>query len=119
VEDYQFVLVGSPVYGSKLRLEANNFIEANEAALKQVPVAFFGVCLAGISNDPKTLPQRLGVFDPWRRYVHPVDEVLFAGRVNRCSATLFLPDGLARLFPTLDFRDWNKIDGWAQIVFTG
>ncbi len=82
-----------------------------------MPVAFFSVCLAGIAKDQATLAKGMVVFDTVRPFVTPVAQVLFAGRVNRRSATLFLPNWLARFFPTLDFRDWNKIRGWAQTVY--
>lgn len=116
VEDYQFVLVGSGVYGSLWRSEAVDFVEANQHALNQVPVAFFSVCLAGLAEDEATLSQRMAIFDPVRSFVSPVAEVLFAGKVDRRGVSLFLPGELAWCFPTLDFRDWDKIRGWAQTV---
>lgn len=117
VEGYQAVLVGSAVYGSKWRSEAIEFVKTNQEALNRVPVVFFSVCLAGLSNDEATLSQRLDiVYGPLRPFVQPAAEVLFAGKVDQHGASLFLPGGLARLFPTLDFRDWNKIRAWAQTV---
>lgn len=117
VGNYQYVVIGSPVYGSKLREEMLDFVGANQAALQRLPVAFYSVCLGGLSNDPATLHERLMVFDPLRQYASPVAEVLFPGRVNRRSATLFLPGWLARFFPTLDFTRPDRVRAWTQTLF--
>lgn len=118
VDDYPFVIVGSAVYGSEWRSEAVEFVEANQAALNRVPVAFFSVCFAGLTNDEATLAAHTAtISEPLCPLVEPVDEALFAGRVNRRGVSLFLPDWLARFFPTLDFRKWDKIRAWAATVF--
>lgn len=118
VGNYQFVLIGSAVYGSRWRSEAIEFVETNQLALNGVPVAFFSVCLGGLANDEATVSKNKAiVYDTVRPWVKPVAEVLFAGKVDRRGASLFLPGWLARFFPTLDLRDWNKIRSWAQTVF--
>jgi menaquinone-dependent protoporphyrinogen oxidase len=114
VSDYQYVLVGSAVYGSRWREEAIEFVKTNQGALNRVPVAFFSVCLAGLADDGS---KRAIVYDAMRSLVKPTAEVLFAGRVCPRNLSLFLPDWLAQVFPTWDFRDWNKIQSWAQTVF--
>jgi menaquinone-dependent protoporphyrinogen oxidase len=114
VGDYQFVLIGSAVYGSRWREEAIGFVRDNQIALNRVPVAFFSVCLAGLADDGA---KRSIVYDIVRPFVKPVAEVLFAGKVGPRNASLFLPGWLARFFPTWDFRDWNKIRSWAQTIF--
>ena len=117
VDDYQFVLIGSAVYGSRWRSEAVDFVDANQVALRRVLVALFSVCLAGLAKDEATLSKSLAIFDPVRPLVQPAAEVLFAGKVDRRGVSLFLPGWLAQFFPTLDFRDWNQIRSWAQTVF--
>ena len=114
VGDYQFALIGSAVYGSSWRPEAIEFVKASQIPLNRVPVAFFSVCLAGLADDEA---KRSIIYGTLRPIVEPVAEVLFAGKVDRRGASLFLPGWLARFFPTMDFRDWNKIRSWAQTVF--
>jgi menaquinone-dependent protoporphyrinogen oxidase len=114
VSDYQFVLIGSAVYQSRWRSEAIEFVKTNQIALNQVSVAFFSVCLSGLADDEA---KRSIIYGTVRPIVKPVAEVLFAGRVNRRGVSLFLPDRLARFFPTIDFRDWSKMRSWAQSVF--
>ena len=120
VEDYQFVLIGSAIHGSRWLSEALEFVEANQSALNHVPVALFSMCLAGLARDEAALASSRDTFyGPVRALITPVDEVLFAGKVDRRGVALGLPRWLARFFPTLDFRNWNKIRSWAQTVFTG
>jgi menaquinone-dependent protoporphyrinogen oxidase len=115
VDSYQFVLIGSAVHGSHWLSEATDFVETNQTALNRVPVALFSVCLSGLAKSEVSLaPARDTIFGPLRAFVTPVVEVLFAGRVDRGGVALGLPSWLARFFPTLDFRDWDKIRGWAQ-----
>ena len=118
VDAYNYVLIGSAVHGSKWLAEALKFVEANQAALSRTPVALFSVCLSGLAKDEAQLASaRDTVYDPVRAFVTPVAEVLFAGKVDRRGVALGLPGWLARFFPTLDFRNWDKIRSWAQTVF--
>ncbi len=118
VDAYDYVLIGSAVHGSKWLAEALEFVEANQADLSRVPVALFSVCLSGLAKDEAQLASaRDTIYGPVRAFVTPVTEVLFAGRINRRGVALGLPGWLARFFPTLDFRNWNKIRSWAQTIF--
>ena len=117
VDDYHFVLIGSAVHGSRWLAEALEFVEANQAAFQRVPVAFFSVYLSGLAKNEATLASaRDTIFGPVRAFVTPVAEVLFAGKVDRRGVALALPPWLARCFPTLDFRNWDKIRNWAQTL---
>jgi menaquinone-dependent protoporphyrinogen oxidase len=118
VDDYQFVLIGSAVHGGLWLPEAPEFVETNQYALNRVPVAFFSVCFSGLAKDETALASaRDTVYGPLRVFVTPVVEVLFAGKIDRRGVTPFLPSWIARFVPTLDFRNWDKIRSWAQIVF--
>ncbi|MFO7583781.1 MAG: flavodoxin domain-containing protein [Anaerolineales bacterium] len=117
VDDYHFVLIGSAVHGSRWLSEAIDFVESNQTVLNRAPVAFFSVCLSGLAKDETALAAaRDTIFGPLRAFVTPVAEVLFAGRVDSRGVALGLPRWLARFFPTLDFRNWDKIRGWAKIL---
>jgi menaquinone-dependent protoporphyrinogen oxidase len=117
VDDYHCVLIGSAVHGSRWLSEAIDFVESNQTALNRVPAAFFSVCLSGLTRDATALASaRDAIFGPLRAFVTPVTEVLFAGKVDRRGVALGLPRWLARFFPTLDFRNWDKICDWAQTL---
>jgi len=118
VDDYQFVLIGSAVHGGKWLAEALEFVEANQSALTRVPVALFSVCLSGLAkNEAQLASARDTIHGPVRAFVTPVAETLFAGRIDRRGVALGLPGWLARFFPTLYFRNWDKIRSWAQTIF--
>ena len=118
VDDYQFVLIGSAVHGSRWLSEALEFVETNQSALNHVPVAFFSVCFSGLAKDETALASASDtIYGSVRAFVTPVTEVLFAGKIDRSGVALGLPGWLARFFPTLDFRNWDKIRSWAQTVF--
>jgi len=115
VDDYQFVLIGSAVHGNRWLSEASEFVEANQATLSRVPVAFFSLCLSGLAKNETSLASaRDTIYGPLRAFVMPVAEILFAGKVDRRGVALGLPGWLARFFPTLDFRNWDKIRNWTQ-----
>jgi menaquinone-dependent protoporphyrinogen oxidase len=117
VDNYHFVLIGSAVHESRWLAEALEFVEANQAVFNRVPVAFFSVCLSGLATNEASLASaRDTIFGPVRAFVTPVAEVLFAGKVDRRGVALGLPPWLARFFPTLDFRNWDKIRSWAQTL---
>ncbi|MBN2006612.1 MAG: flavodoxin domain-containing protein [Anaerolineae bacterium] len=117
VDAYDYVLIGSAVHGSKWLAEALEFVEANRDALNRVPVALFSLCLAGMSRDEAQLSSaRDKFYAPVRAFVTPVAEVLFAGRIDRRGVARGLPGWLARFFPTMDFRNWDKIRSWAQAL---
>jgi menaquinone-dependent protoporphyrinogen oxidase len=117
VDDYHFMLIGSAVHGSRWLSEAIDFVESNQTVLNRAPVAFFSVCLSGLAKDETALAAaRDTIFGPLRAFVTPVAEVLFAGRVDSRGVALGLPRWIARFFPTLDFRNWDKIRGWAKIL---
>jgi menaquinone-dependent protoporphyrinogen oxidase len=117
VDAYNYVLIGSAVHGSKWLSEALEYFEANQVALSRTPVALFSVCLSGLAgNEAQLASARDTIYDPVRAFVTPVAEVLFAGKVDRRGVALGLPGWLARFFPTLDFRNWDKIRSWAQTL---
>ncbi len=117
VDDYHFVLIGSAVHGSRWLSEAIDFVESNQTTLNHAPVALFSVCLSGLAkNEASLVPARDTVFGPLRSYIKPAAEVLFAGKVDSRGVALGLPRWLARFFPTLDFRNWDKIRNWAQTL---
>jgi menaquinone-dependent protoporphyrinogen oxidase len=111
---YRAVLIGSAVqYGTWLP-EAVEFVRANQAALKQVPVALFSVHIRNQGDDGASRRERLAYLDEVRPLVQPVDEAFFAGRFNRSGAALMLPGLVARFIPDLDFRNFAKIRAWAE-----
>jgi menaquinone-dependent protoporphyrinogen oxidase len=117
VSGYQAVLVGSAVqYGNWLP-EAIEFVKSNQVALKQVPVALFCVHIRNTEDNEESRKNRLAYLDTVRSLVHPVAEAFFPGRFNRQGAAMLLPGLVARFVPTIDLRNWDKVQSWSQSVF--
>jgi menaquinone-dependent protoporphyrinogen oxidase len=97
--------------------EAINFVRSNQEALRRVRVALFTVHVLNRANDEQSRLNREAYLDALRPLVRPVDHVFFAGKID--PARLSLIERLmvrAVKSPGGDFRDWDKIDVWAQNV---
>jgi menaquinone-dependent protoporphyrinogen oxidase len=113
---YSAVVIGSAVqYGTWLP-EAIEFVQANQSALANVPVALFSVHIRNQGDDGESRRNRLAYLDEVRPLVQAVDEGYFAGKFDRSGAEIMLPSLVARLVPPLDFRKWDKIRAWAESV---
>jgi len=113
---YRAILIGSAVQHGTWLPEAIEFVQANQAALAQVPVALFSVHIQNLGDDSESRRKRQAYLDEVRPLVQAVDEAYFAGRFNRRGAALMLPSLLVRFVPPLDLRKWDKIRAWAENV---
>lgn len=113
VDDYQAVILGSPIHSGAWLPEAVDFVGRHPQALCRVPVALFVVGLLGDHTDGTRQAKLLAV-ESERILLGPVDIAVFNGRMDygRLSAiqrlqiqTKGLPEG--------DFRDWETIRDWA------
>jgi len=113
VAGYQAVLIGSAVQNGNWLPEAVDFVKDHQRELNRVPVALFCVQIQNLGEDATSRQNRLAYLDEVRLHLHPVEEAFFAGRFNRRGAALLMPSWLARFVPTIDLRDWKKINAWA------
>jgi menaquinone-dependent protoporphyrinogen oxidase len=114
VSPYRAVIVGSAIRFGKWLPEAVQFVQAHQAVLSRLPVAYFVVCLT-LSDDTEENRHKVAAYlDPVSKLVPPVDMRLFAGAVDYRKFSLLL-----RLFmklaktPEGDFRRWDEIRAWA------
>jgi menaquinone-dependent protoporphyrinogen oxidase len=114
ISGYQAVLIGSAVHHGNWLPEAVNFVKTNQQALNRVPVALFCVHIQNLGDDETSRQNRLAYLNAVRPLLQPVAEGFFAGRFDRRGAALLLPGLLARLVPTLDFRNWENVRAWAD-----
>jgi menaquinone-dependent protoporphyrinogen oxidase len=97
--------------------EAVDFVETNQEALTQMPVAYFVVC-ATLQQDTEENRRTVAAYlDPLRQLVEPVKEGLFAGAIDRSK----LPLPLRLILKAMkagegDWRDWDAIRAWAADV---
>lgn len=118
LSDYQAVFVGSAIRAAHWLREATNFVSENRAILQRVPTAYFTVCATMIEDTPAKQARAAGFLEPVRAVLTPAAEGYFAGKVDfkRLSfieSTMLKANGGTEG----DFRDWDKITGWAQTAY--
>jgi menaquinone-dependent protoporphyrinogen oxidase len=114
VSAYRAMIVGSAVYRFNLLPEAVEFVKANREALSQVPLAYFVVCGTLQEDTPEKREKAATFLTPLREMVQPVDEGLFAGRIDYSRVSL-LEQLIVRVLGGKegDWRDWDAIQAWA------
>jgi len=118
VGNYQAVVIGSVVRIGRWVSEAVEFVKKNQPALNAMPVAVFCVHGNNLEDDEQSRAARNAYLDNIRLLIQPVDEAFFAGSVDPKRVSL-----LERVMintvksPVGDFRDWEKINAWAQTIF--
>jgi len=115
---YQAVIVGSAIRAGRWLPEAVRFVKRHAAALSQLPVAYFVVCLTMKDDTPEHRSTVNSYLDPVRQQVpevQPLDVGLFAGAMTYTQLPI-----VARLMakavkaPQGDFRDWPAVTSWAS-----
>jgi menaquinone-dependent protoporphyrinogen oxidase len=117
LNEYRGVVVGSAIYRGKWLPEAVDLVERNRAALQQIPVAYFLVCMTMCEPTEENGRKALAYLDPVLKavpHVRPVKVGTFAGALN--YSNLSLPIKVVMKLkgaPEGDFRRWAAIRAWA------
>jgi len=82
LKQYSAVIVGSGIRMGQLSSDATKFVEKNQEALKQVPVAYFVVCMTMKDDTEENHRTVEAYLDPVCEIVEPLDKGLFAGAMN-------------------------------------
>jgi menaquinone-dependent protoporphyrinogen oxidase len=118
VSGYRAVVVGTGIRAGQVHGSVKKFVEAHQAALSRVPVAYFVVCLTMKEDTEENRCQvgdYLNVLREKAPQVEPVGIGLFAGALDYKKLSL-----LARLILKAmkseegDFRNWEGIRVWAR-----
>ena len=119
ISGYRAIFVGSAIRAGKWLREASDFVSDNRVALQRVPTAYFTVCMTLVEDSPANRAKAEGFIEPVRAVLKPAAEGYFAGKVDP-SRLSFVENTMlnAKHVPQGDFRDWNKITGWAQSMYT-
>jgi menaquinone-dependent protoporphyrinogen oxidase len=117
---YSAVVAGSAIQNKQWLPEAMQFMQNNQAALAQKPLATFLVCMTLAMKNGESYRGFVKDFlQPVRTLVKPVSEGLFAGVLDISkvpSASTRFNFRLSVLFGVWsegDHRDWNAIRAWA------
>ncbi len=114
---YQAVILGSAIRMGRWLPEAVKFVETQQDALKQVPVAYFTVCMTLQEDTEENRREVAAYVDPASEIVQPVNVGAFAGAMD--YGQLSLPFQLMikmMKVPEGDFRNWDSIHTWGSNV---
>ncbi|MBK8138762.1 MAG: flavodoxin domain-containing protein [Chloroflexi bacterium] len=119
IAPYDAIVLGSSVYIGQWQPEAAEFLKDQEAELAKRPVWFFSSGPTG-EGDPNTLmkgwifPEKL---HPIAERIRPRDTVLFHGKLDPSELNLLERAAVKMIkAPVGDFREWDHIYGWAEII---
>lgn len=120
LSEYQAVILGSAVYVGKWQKDAAEFLQKNENTLAQLPVWLFSSGPTG-EGDPAELLEgwRLPVeLQPITERIRPRDIAVFGGYINPDKVNFIEKTAVKNIVkkPFGDFRDWDRIIGWADTV---
>jgi menaquinone-dependent protoporphyrinogen oxidase len=118
ISSYQGVVIGSAIYMGKWMSEAVDFLKKNKDILRQVPVAYFVVCMTLSQPTEKNRAEALSYMDPILKAVPEIKPVAigtFAGALDYNNLSWLNKKILkSKGTPEGDFRDWNAIGAWAR-----
>jgi len=118
LSSYQGVVIGSAIYMGKWMPEAVDFVEKNKDILRQVPVAYFLVCMTLSQPTEENRTKVLSYMDPLLKAVpeiKPIGIGTFAGALDYKNLSWLNKKILkSKGSPEGDFRDWNAIRAWAR-----
>jgi menaquinone-dependent protoporphyrinogen oxidase len=119
VKGYQAVIIGSAIRQGNWLPEAIKFVRMNQEALRRVRVALFTVHMLNRGDDEQSRLNREAYLDALRPLILPIDHVFFPGKIDPERLSL-IDRLLVRTVksPLGDFRDWDKVGGWAQELLT-
>jgi menaquinone-dependent protoporphyrinogen oxidase len=124
ISPYAAVIIGSPIRKSRWLPEAMQFLQAYRTILLQKRVATFTVCITlAMSNAERFEYAVREWIAPVRAQVKPVNEGLFAGRLDfsklpwTLDTLLFRVSVALGILPKGDHRDWNAVDSWVKSLY--
>lgn len=113
LQAYDAVVLGSAVRAFRLLGVTRRFLRRHKKALKQVPIAYFLVCLVMSKDTPENIERAKGFARPMLKIKEPVSLGLFGGCMDPDKLTGFAAK-MMQSQTHADFRDWDAIRGWAQ-----
>ena len=121
VNDYDVIIVGSPIRYDRWMNEAVNFVKKNAHILEHKQVVYFFTCMTLSQKTEQSLRAAQSYADKLRQVhpqVNPVEVKGFAGAADLRRLPLLQGIGLRILLAIKggrggDYRDWVEIREWA------
>lgn len=113
LDGYDAVVLGSAVRAFRLLPKTKKFLRKQKKQLREIPVAYFVVCLTMSKETPENIEKAKGFANPMIKTAEPVSLGLFGGCMDPDKITGFF--GMAfKNAPKEDHRDWDEIRAWAK-----
>ena len=120
LEGYTAVIVGSAIRVESWLPEAIHFLELKCAELKNLPVAYFTVCMTMRDDTPQNRATVLNYMKPVFENcaeIEPFEIGLFGGMFDTQEFPRAVRWIISKLkFPTGDYRNWEAIHHWVQAL---
>ena len=116
ITGYDAVVLGSAVRAFRLIGPTRRFLRRQKKALKQIPVAYFLVCLVMSEDTPESIQRAKGFARPMLKIKEPVRLGLFGGCMDPDKLTGFAAK-MMQSQPYADYRDWDTIRSWAHETY--
>ena len=119
LDGYTAVVLGSAIHSGKWLPEAVSFLQANQARLRQLPTAFFLVCMMAAADTEMNRNAIAQWLAEEQALVRPVAIGRFAGALFPNKYFFTTAIGL-RIFlaylklPGGDYRNWDAIRAWSS-----
>lgn len=120
-EQYDAVVLGSPIYNGQWLPEAAYWLQAQQEALRRMPVAFFLTCMVLYQDTPTSRRTAAAYAQTVRQLaptVQPIDTGMFAGclRYRNLAPLERTRFWLVSRLPSGDFRDPRAMRTWAARI---
>ena len=121
ISEYDAVIVGSAIYEFNWLRGSLLFLKQHKQTLSSISVAYFIVCSALKEDTPENQEAVMVFVNPvLKRYpeIIPVDVGRFGGAVdfNKLNIYETIVLRIAGFTVSEDWRDWEKVGGWAEKV---
>ena len=120
ISEYDAVIVGTAIRELKWLLDAERFLRRHKKILSEIPVAYFGVCMALAYDSPEVQEMMMPIYmEPiLEKYLEiaPVDYRLFGGAIDFTNFNIYeklLIWGFGST-KSSDYRNWEKVTEWAE-----
>jgi menaquinone-dependent protoporphyrinogen oxidase len=108
---YDGVVIGSAVRAFHLLSSTRKFLRKFRKQLKQLPLAYFLVCMTMGEETPENIQKTKGFAKPMLMLKEPVSLGLFGGCMDPDKLTGIVAK-MMQSQPKADKRDWDKIRNW-------
>ncbi len=113
IEGYDGIIVGTAVRMFHILGKTRRFLRRYKKDLKEVPVAYFLVCLTMGEETPENVEQAKKYARPMINTKEPVSLGLFGGCIDHEKLNDFFGKTMKSV-PEQDHRDWENIAEWGK-----